>query len=849
MAAAVLFLSLLALFPAGAALAQSTQASPRASNIVGTDPLLWPEPQRAFLEDGPGLLLTPEQRTELRSLDEAGRDRFIEDFLSDDELAEAITRRRHLADNDFFSPSDVRWQIVFLNGPPKERLVIDCGQAFKALEVWAYPGGIDRMTGRPGNRDLVVYRPGPGQPFRLWLPSDSKRALYTSAMEYWLEQWEELRGRIQAVRFDLQTCRKATERIDEATGVPGLTGARPYKGSVVRPIDVSSFLAAPKEVADWKREALAVEAPTPPPALTVESLDLRFPERDGQRLRMRALLQVPVEGLELVEEGADKKEYALTVQGMLEQGGKPFEEVRIRYRLPAPPPGEPLTLAVDRWVRPDGLFLLRLQLEDETGGGKARLARGFRVPRMATPDPMAAGVPGGELVPDTIGQGKDSLILLPPPADVVLGLWRADAIVTGQRIKKVVFLVDGTAQLTRTSAPYSAEVRLAKFPTEQVVRAEGFDEKGELVAADEVILNQPRGALGVWVTEPPKGAKVGARTLVKAEVMIPDGRRIESLDFKLNDEQVASLTKPPWQIDLDVPAGDLVYVTVAAVLDDGTRAEAVRYLRSPEYFEELEVNLVELYVAVNDRSGQAVPGLTKDDFEVYEAGKPQEISKFELVSNLPLTVGILLDSSGSMAESLNQAQEAASEFLRRVIKPKDKTFAVSFSSRTRLDMPPTDDAEAVALALSGIQAVGDTALHDAIIHSLYYFRGMKGQRALVLLSDGDDNASYFPYKDALEYSRRSGVAIYVIGYNLPATAMGLRSKLGELAEATGGKVFLADEATDLPGIYAQIEKELRSRYLVAYNSNETGQPGTFREVEVRLKKKGLTTRTMRGYYN
>lgn len=848
MAVAIFLFALFALFPSGAALAQSGSSSRPSSNIVGTDPVLWPEPQRAFFQDGPGLLLTPEQRTELRSLDEAGRDRFIKSFLADEELAQAIERRQRLAGNEVFSPSDVRWQIIFLNGPPKERLVIDCGQAFKPIEVWAYPGGIDRMTGKPANRDLVLYQSGQGQPFRLWVPSDSKRALYTPAMEYWLEQWEELRGRIQAPRFDLQTCRKAAQRIDEATGVPGLTGARTYKGAVVRPIDVSSFLKPPAELADWTREALAVEAPAPPPALEVQSFDLRFPERDGQRMRVRALLQVPVESLELVDESAEKKEYALTIRAILEQEGKPFEEARIRYKLPAPKPGEPLALAADRWLRTDALFLLRLQVEDETSGARVYLSRGFRVPKLATPDPVAAGVPGGELVPETAQQGADSLILLPPPADVVLGLWRADALVSGKRIKKVVFLVDGSAQLSRTSPPYSAELRLSKFPTEQVVRAEGYDEKGELVAADEVIINQPRGALGVWITDPPKGATVGARTRVKAEVMVPDGRRLELLEFKLNDEKVGSLTKPPWQMDLDVPAGDIVYVTVAATLDDESRAEAVRYLRAPEYFEELEVNLVELYVAVTDRASQAVEGLTQDDFEVYESDKRQEIAKFELVKNLPLTVGILLDTSGSMAESLTQAQQAAAEFLKGVIKPKDKAFAVSFSSRTRLDMPPTDDSGAIAEVLSSLQAVGDTALHDAIIHSLYYFRGMKGQRALVLLSDGDDNASYFQYKDALEYARRSGVAIYVIGYNLPATATSLRSKLNELAEMTGGKVFMANEGTDLRAIYAQIEKELRSRYLVAYNSNQTGPAGTFREVEVRLKKKGLTARTLRGYY-
>jgi len=185
------------------------------------------------------------------------------------------------------------------------------------------------------------------------------------------------------------------------------------------------------------------------------------------------------------------------------------------------------------------------------------------------------------------------------------------------------------------------------------------------------------------------------------------------------------------------------------------------------------------------------------------------------------------------------------------MKPKDKAFAVSFAGRPRLDMPPTDDIEAVASSIAGLQAVGDTALHDALVQSLYYFRGMQGQRALVLLSDGDDNASYFKYKDALEYAKRSGVAIYTIGFNLSILGGGVKAKLNELSETTGGRLFTTDKATELPVIYAQIEKELRSRYLVAYNSDQKGPQGSqagYREIEVKVKKPGLKARTVRGTY-
>jgi VWFA-related protein len=211
-------------------------------------------------------------------------------------------------------------------------------------------------------------------------------------------------------------------------------------------------------------------------------------------------------------------------------------------------------------------------------------------------------------------------------------------------------------------------------------------------------------------------------------------------------------------------------------------------------------------------------------------------------------VGILLDTSGSMAGSLVETQKAASGFLESVMTPRDRAFAVSFARRPVLLMPPTDDVGAVVEAISGIQAVGDTALHDALVHSLYYFRGVPGQRALVLLSDGDDNASYMTYKDVLEYAGRSGVAVYAIGLNLSAFDTGVKSKLKELAEATGGRAFWSDKPEELQAIYKQIEAELRSRYLVAYNSTETGGQTGFRPVEVKVKRPGLKARTARGYY-
>ena len=828
-----------------------------AQNPPENDATLWPEAERVFFQDGPGLLLTAEQRTELLGLDPAARSRWIEEFLDRDpiphtpanELREGISRRQRLAEDQFLSPRDVRAQLMFLNGMPDDRLVVDCGAVFTPLEIWTYRQGLGN-DGKPLERKALVFSPGKGESYRLWLPSDSKRALYTPMMEYWLEQWEEMQGRVFiAKRFDLQNCDEA-KTVDEATGVPGLTGAHAGRGKV-RPKDASSLLTPPADLAVWAEKAAGTELPALAPELKITSAEMHFPASDGQRVVTRALVTLPPDaGFEIAKDDKDKPLVKLIVEGLVEQEGRSFEDFRLRFQLPVPKPGEPLVLAIDRPLRPKEVFTMRLKVHDDVSGAEARIFRSFRVPVQPTPEPMPAGAASGDLVPAAVAAGADGLLLLPPPQDILMGLWRAEAIVTGERIQKVTFLVDGKAQLTTSKQPFSAELRLEQFPTEQIVRAEGYDAEGKLVAADEVILNQPRGSFNVRIVSPPKGSRLQprAKTRARAEVVVPDGRRIQSVEFRVNDKPVASLTAPPWEHEVTVTDEELVYLTVVATLDDGTRTEATRYLRAPQYASEVDVNLVELYVAVTDRSGQLVGGLQQDDFEVYENGKKQEIAKFEVVQSLPLSVGILIDTSGSMAGSLVDTVKAASGFLESVMTPRDKAFAVSFARRPSLLMPPTDDVGAVVQAIEGVQAVGDTALHDALVHSLYYFRGVQGQRVLVLLSDGDDNASYIKYKDALEYARRSGVAIYAIGLNLPIFEAGVRSKLEEFTQVTGGRVFFTNNPEDLPGIYKQIETELRSRYLVAYNSTDLTTTGVFRQVEIKLKKGGLKARTARGYY-
>ena len=723
------------------------------------DPVLWPGQQREFLQDGPGLLLSDSARKGLVAMSDSERERFITDFLARDpepatpenELQLAIERQRALVRAEFLSFLDHRAQVLFLRGEPLERRVIECGQTFVPIEVWSY-GEAD------ANRWLLFYKMGPGRPYRVWLPIDSKRTLYNHDMEYWLEQWEELRGRLSGKRIDIRACPEALF-VDKVTGVSGLTGFaenRPTTQTFLR------YLKPPEDVGAWALRVLerpAVERSSP---LEIESLQVFYPGRLQQRIVTRFQINIPADAdLEPYVEG-EKRELRLGLAGIVEQEGRVFEEFRMRFHLEPSQEDAAIALVFERALRPERSFLVRFRLRDEVSGRSLQMSRGFRVP--ATPEridelpvPEATIVALAEELDMNRIEGRDSLLLVPPDADLIMGLWRADVLVTGDRIESVIFIVDGERQLTRKQAPYSAEVRLAQFPKEQLVRVEGYDADGELVAADEALLNQPRGAFRVRILEPRQGESLSGRIQAAAEVIVPEERRLETVEFKVNDVTEVRLDSPPWQAEIVVPAnGEISYLTVLATLDDGAAVEEVRFLNAPEYLEEMEVNLVELLTTVTDRARRPISDLVLDDFDVFEDGREQEISKFERMDNLPLSIGITIDTSGSMAMSLPEAKKAATAFLRSVITPRDRAFALAFAGRPELLIPPTDDVEAIEASLEELQSVGWTSLHDAVVASLYYFRGVRGQRALVLLSDGDDSSSHYAFRDALEYARRSG---------------------------------------------------------------------------------------------
>ena len=810
------------------------------------------EAERAFFEDGPGLLLPQGERQRLLALEPPARREHLRTLLTAD-LTAAIEKRRELAFDGFPATADARFILRFLHGAPTRIQPVDCGDTFVPGEVWTI-----------GERRVLLFERANESGMRLWGPDDGKSILYTPLMQGWLEAWENRRGVFDAVRFDMQNCREAV-LVDRVTGVPGLAEFGEYRVENRNAIDNFDLLAPPADLAAWATSALADKPPhtpsTPPtttaPAakLSPRSIEVRFPARDRGLLVAEIAIQLEPGAL-ASEVDAETTIHRLSAHGFLERKGQVFERFRVRFRVLANPT-EPTVLLIEQKVRFSEAFVARIWLTDDIGGGSVRIARGFVAPSQTEASTGVAGVPGvgavggmgtpGAPIPEVSDRPRaaDSIAILPPIEEAVAVTWRATALVTGDRIRRVAFSVDGVRQLTVGKAPYSAEIRLSAIPTEQIIRAEGLDAAGKVVATDELILNPQGGRIGLRIVEPAGQVGAAVEVPVRLAVAIPGGRTVSKVELRVNEVLATTLSEPPWEAVIRLPPDELVFLVAEVVLDDGSGASATRTIRASGFIEDVEVQSVELYLTVTDRDGRFAQDLAQADVTVIEGKQKQEIQRFELVREMPLKLGVVLDTSGSMSGALAEAQDAGVAFLQAVMKKGDEAFLSSFSHEPVMLLPLTDDVGALVFALRGVHARGSTALHDAVVQGLRQLAGTRGQRALVLLSDGDDNASSITFENAVEYARRSGTVIYAIGLDLPITGIGVRNKLQELAASTGGRAFFASKASELSAIYGTIETELRSRYLVVYQrSGACVADNSVCPVEVKLAR-GLKARVTR----
>lgn len=268
----------------------------------------------------------------------------------------------------------------------------------------------------------------------------------------------------------------------------------------------------------------------------------------------------------------------------------------------------------------------------------------------------------------------------------------------------------------------------------------------------------------------------------------------------------------------------------------------------------VDVARVPLLFTVTDRRNRFITDLGRDDFQVFDDGWQQEIREFDRESDLPLRIGVILDTSNSIRARFKFEQEAAIEFLQGVLAEQhDRAFLVSFDTRAELIVDYTNEIEELADGVRRLRAGGGTALYDAIYYACRdklpedqpkeQFR-----RALVVIGDGEDNRSTVTREDALEMAHKAETVVYTISTNRSGKAESGDKTLRRFAKETGGVAFHPFQARDLQQSFANIANELRHQYFILYSPSQFVNDGSFHTVEVRTKMRNANVRVRSGYY-
>jgi VWFA-related protein len=290
----------------------------------------------------------------------------------------------------------------------------------------------------------------------------------------------------------------------------------------------------------------------------------------------------------------------------------------------------------------------------------------------------------------------------------------------------------------------------------------------------------------------------------------------------------------------------------------------------------VDVNVVNVLASVHDKKGALINSLQKDDFQLLEDGQPQQIKYFTKESDLPLTIGMLVDVSGSQANLIDIERRAASEFFRAVLRKKDVAFLISFGADSELLQDITGSPRLLQEGLDRLRlnaGVGfgggpvptantprGTVLFDATsLASTSILQKEVGRKVIVLITDGGDQGSTFTIKRAIEDAQKSDAVIYSIYYVDPSAYMGRRGGfsfgdagcencLKQMSEETGGRVFKVDRSHSLQDAFTQLQDEMRSQYAIGWTPASDRKDGSYHKLEIRVADKNYKVQARKGYY-
>ena len=817
-----------------------------------------------FLSGVDPIILPAEIDTFLMLSTDAQRDSFVDDFWrrrdasmgnGNGHFREVYARRLEVAKQEFKRLNNDRAKLFLLDGPPAEVVRADCDAFLQPIEVWKYPF----IKGLGYNVRLLFYKPRDLGDYRLWNPIGGNTAI-SDLLSHAAFEFSESDAMSQHAltsaspyaylnKIQLE-CRQGDEIMRAITQMvqSRVDLMKLFEPPAVNEEDVAKILRS-MVIENPKAQKLDAE------------FSVRYPTKDGSRTDVQMTLLVPRTQVTPAAVG-EAEVYTVDVTGEVLRDGQLWEKYRYRFDFPGDFNGDKLPIVVDRLLRP-AQYLSRIKVTDANTGAEAIVENPLDVPEVFLPEPEVVAQTAPAATPEAMAEPKSppavampvvvddkpALRIVPPSGEVVTGIHTIETIASGDAIKGVEFWLDGRKLAVRRAPPFTLDFDFGDIPQTRRIRAVALDAKGKPLTGDDLWINTGTDPFRVRIVSPRIAPHLVGPSRVEVEVHVPDGDELDALELYWNETRVATMFDPPFVQMVDIPATDGVgYIRAVARLKDPDAApiEDVVMINTPAYMEELNIHLVEI-PAVVTIGGKPATDLTEKAFTILDEGKPIPIAKFEYVKNLPLAIGMAIDTSGSMQPRMDEAQKAGAQFFENVMKKGDKAFLVAFDTEAQLVQKWSTRISDVHAGLAKLRAEESTSLYDAVIYALYNFQGIKGQKALVLISDGKDTSSKYSFEQSLEYARRAGVPIYGIGIGMRAGEIDVRSKLGRLCTETGGSLWTIDQARDLQRVYNEIQTELRSQYILGFYPPSDLKTGSkWRELTVQVAQG--KAKTVKGYF-
>jgi len=812
-----------------------------------------PEKYRQFLQDVDPIMNPAELDTFLILETDPQREIYLTEFWRRRDVINGTTNhtfhdqyyeRLETVKEEFVNASSDRGRIFLIHGEPSERVKIDCRLVVPS-EIWKYA----YIPSMGHNVRFLFFKARNGSDYRLFTPIDP------NAMTDLISQDEMGTdvlpdSAVQRV-FGPAGAGTTVTRLELLCN-NGDEFLRAVYQSQLNKYDLTRiFQPPPVNEEDVHKILRSVVLATPNAPKLTHEISVQYPAKQGSRTDAEITILVPRAQLTLKEVN-NTKLYSLDITGEVLKDNELFENYRYRFDYPGDLKGDKVAVVIDRFLRPAD-YMARIRVQDINSGAEAIVEKPITVPEIFdTPEQQKAKDSANTALSqlkDDIESSTTRLRIVPLTDDLLSGIQHIETIAFGDDIKAVEFYLDGRKVMTKRQPPYTLDLDFGNVPQVRHVRAVALGPNAEPLTGDELILNTGNDPFRVRILSPRVAFKLHGRTRVEMAVNVPEGKKLDHVDLFLNDTKMASLFGPPYVQTIEIPTQEGVgYIRAVASLKEDAQppVEDLVMINTPQFMEEVNVHLVELPTTVL-RNGHPINDLVQDAFKVMDEGKPVKVAKFEHLNNLPLSIGLAIDTSASMQPRMSEAQKAASLFFTNVMRKGDRAFLVSFDTQPQIIQRWSPRLADMNAGLAKLRAEESTALYDAIVYSLYNFLGVKGQRALVLVTDGMDTSSKFSFDQALEYARRAAVPIYAIGIGIPMREVDTRYKLSRFCSETGGNAYYIEQAGELGRIYTDIQNELRSQYILGFYPPDGVKPGSkWRTVDVQVSEG--KAKTIHGYY-